>query len=137
MSSAIPSLWPTDLAPTVERTPLVILKEQATQLGTQTKNLLVGRVETFTSMQEWDRIFQHVFSIVAPTLDNYRYRLLDVSHGIEPYPLTARLFVGPASNLTREQKLSSEEEFLAFLRTAFASVETRTIIGALLAQVQS
>jgi hypothetical protein len=138
MSSSIPNLWPTDLAPTVERTPLAILKEQAAQLGAQTKNLLEGRVDTETSPVPLgqDRSFFHTLNVVAPALGNYTYRLLGVRHSLELYPLNAT-FYGSPSGQPRTERLSSEADFIEYLRTVFASDETRRVIGALLAQVQS
>ena len=132
LSGSIPNLWPTDLAPTVERTPLAILKEQAAQLGARTKNLLEGRVTTRVYAQGEDRLFQHTFSVVAPALDGYTYRLLEVKHGLDPYPVT----VGVSPTYV-EEELASEAEFIEYLRRVFASDETRRIIGSLLAQVQS
>jgi len=132
MSSTIPNLRPADLAPAVERTPLAILKEQATQLGTRTKNLLEGRVTTRMYKQGEDALFVHTFSIAAPTLDGYTYRLLEVKHGLDLYPLTvgfAPVFV--------EEDVTSEAAFIEYLRTVFASDQTRHVIGTLLAQVQS
>jgi hypothetical protein len=143
MGGSIPNLWPTDLAPTVERTPLTILKEQAAQLGAQTKNLLEGQVDTAIEtgiMSAHDeiqsRVFRHVFSIVAPSLGGYRYELLAVAHKVEPYPLVAH-FYGRPSVKPESRELASETEFVEYLRKVFASDETRRIIGALLAQVQS
>jgi hypothetical protein len=155
MSSTIPNLWPTDLAPTVERTPLTILKEQAAQLGVRTKNLLEGRVDTTTHLEflaptknlleghvifpqdeVQSRVFRHVFSIVAPSLGGYRYELLAVGHRVEPYPLVAH-FYGHPSAKPESKELASEAAFIDYLREVFASDETRRIIGALLAQVQS
>ncbi len=80
MSSTIPNLWPTDLAPLAARTPLTILKEQASQLGAATKNLLEGHVTTYTSDEPNDRLFKHRFNIVAPSLGNYTYELFQVTH---------------------------------------------------------
>jgi hypothetical protein len=136
MSSAIPNLWPTDLAPTVERTPLTILKEQAAQLGSQTKNLLEGRVDTTARPSGDDRLFQHRFIIVAPSLDSYAFLLLGVSHKLEPYPVKAT-FYGRPSDSPENKELTSEAEFIDYLRDVFASEATRRVIGALLAQVQS
>jgi len=132
MSSIIPSLWPPDLAPTVERTPLAILKEQASQLGAATKNLLEGQVVTQVFGQGNDRRLRHWFNIVAPSLDRYTYQLFVVSHKLELYPLDVNLVSGRGITT-----LNSETEFIAYLRQVFASDETRRVIGALLAQVQS
>jgi hypothetical protein len=139
MGGSIPNLWPTDLAPTVERTPLTILKEQAAQLGAQTKNLLEGRVDTMMlpdSRQAGPVVFRHAFSIIAPLLGDYRYELLVVAHKLESYPLTAH-FYGRPSGKPEGKELASEAEFIDYLREVFASAETRRIIGTLLAQVQS
>jgi hypothetical protein len=135
MSSALQNLWPTDLAPTVERTPLTILKEQAAQLGTMTKNLLEGRVETATTGSGRAVRFSHAFNIAAPSL-GYTYQLLILQHSLELYPISVA-FYGSTSAPPKGQRLASEAEFLDYLRKVFASDETRRIIGALLAQVQS
>jgi hypothetical protein len=136
MSSAIPNLWPTDLAPTVARTPLTILKEQAAQLGAMTKNLLEGRVETVAQPAGGDRVFRHRFIIVAPSIDSYAFLLLEVSHKLEPYPARAT-FYGRPGDTPAFKEVASEDEFVDYLRTVFASDATRRVIGALLAQVRS
>ncbi len=134
MSTTILSLWPQDLAPTAERTPLTILKEQAAQLGVATKNLLVGQVTTQSHLDGNEPYFNHWFNIVAPALDRYAYQLLTVSHRMDLYPLTINFHATKPPTLT---KVTSEAEFVAYLQQVFASAETRRIIGALLAQVQS
>ncbi len=144
MSTAIPNLWPADLlAPTMERTPLAILKEQAAQFSSMTRNLLEGRVDTtihvgvlFPGDELQSRIFRHVFSIIAPTLEGYKYELLAVAHRVEPYPLIAHFYSHPSVN-PESKELSSEAEFVDYLRQVFASTESRSIISALLAQVGS
>ena len=145
MGNSIQNLWPTDLAPTVERTPLTILKEQAAQLGAMTKNLLEGAVKTEMYREDAlnQRRFVHNFNVVAPSLEGYSYKLLEVSHELDPYPVTVRLTPPPTSNALADRvtgipkELASEAEFVEYLRSVFASDKTRRIVGALLAQVQS
>jgi hypothetical protein len=142
MGSVISNLWPADLAPTLERTPLTILKEQAVRLGAMTKNLLEGHVDTTrvpdaTSPEQL--AFRHSFKVVAPTLDGYAWELLVVKHRLEPYPLVAHFYGRPSrwKSEPESRELNSEAEFIDYLRQVFASEETRGIIGTLLAQIGS
>ena len=129
MGSQIPDLWPSDLSPATIVTPVAILREQAAKVGARTNDLLEGRV---TTRVQGKTRFMHYFSVVAPSLDNYAYQLLEVTHEAEPYPLLAHCTTDQAW-----RELHSEDEFLAYLREVFSSEETKRVIGALLAQVTS
>lgn len=79
------NLWPNNISETNDVSPVSLLREQANLLGEKTKNLVVADV----SRGSFDnQNFVYHFYIVAPTLNNYRYRLFTVEHGIEMYPLT-------------------------------------------------
>src|ERR1035441_7936978 len=68
--------------------------------------------------------------MLVPTLDFYQYPLFSVSHGVnEFYPLEVTAYGVPA-------RLMSEDDFARWLRTVFASSETKRIIGTLLAMVE-
>jgi hypothetical protein len=84
MANTIPDLWP-DIEQSKDVLPVTILREQAAALGKKTSHLLEGRVSTRT---DEDGNFVHSFYVVAPTMDNYSYRLLTITHGAEPYPVT-------------------------------------------------
>ncbi len=123
--SAIPDLWPEDVAePGDLRPPVVILREQAGLLGTKTKNIVEATVASWGSAEE----FEHHFKLVAPAF-NYVYRLFAVRHDARLYPATVVW-------LDQEHKVNSEDELLAKLREIFSSEETRRVINVLMAQSQ-
>lgn len=115
-------LWG-DIAPSAVRTPASILREQASLLGSKTKNIIEGQVETHTLGGE----FRHTFNLVVPALDNYSYELFQISHGVEMYPVY--LGVG--------QYAKDEESFVRWLGQKLSAPETKSIIGNLLAQANS
>ena len=61
MPPEIPNLWP-PLPPVGEKPPMVILREQASQLGTRTNGLVIAEVRTRAAGEE----FVHSFDLVAP-----------------------------------------------------------------------
>jgi hypothetical protein len=114
-----------DIAPATVRTPVAILREQASLLGTKTENLIEAAVETGISQGR----FQHRFNLVVPALDNYTYQLFRIEHGIDLYPL--RVFDKEILGL------NTEDDFVDWLRNRLSSDDTKKIIGNLLAQVNS
>jgi hypothetical protein len=76
------NLWP-DIVLEDTHTPVDILKEQAKELAKITKGILSGNVVT----NPIEDRFHHVFYLVAPFLENYRYPLLEIVHKIPTYPL--------------------------------------------------
>ena len=127
--ASTPDLWPKELAAKpAQKSPVAILREQAAMLGRRVNNLIEGQVTTRP-----DRIhdgFEHIFKIVVPTLDFYEYPLFSVSHGVDKfYPLEVTAYGVPA-------RLTSEDDFVAWLRAVFASSETKRIIGTLLAMLE-
>jgi len=136
MSISPRNLWPEDIAVTDAVAPVSLLKEQASLLGDRTKNLVEGRVtpgvgKSVALMLEGG--FTYDFDIVAPALNNYRYRLFSVSHGVEFYPLV--IDAPPFS--VAELHVENEEEFLKTLEAIFSSDKTKRIISSLIAQSTS
>jgi len=143
----MPDLWPDDIANINIRSPLSVLKEQASLLGDRTANVVQGLVTTTDKRQPiWareDDQFIHTFWIASPALNDYQYRLFDISHTIELYPVTFDLgeklgadviptiarFVSKGAIIAR-----NEEEFVEILKAIFTSKRSRDIIQALLAQ---
>ncbi len=120
--AAPPDLWG-DVQASGVRTPVAILREQASLLGKKTQQVVEAEVET----QVFDKLFLHAFNLVVPALSYYRYNLFTVKHGIDFYPLD----VGIGSYL------KTEDEFLKWLGAQLSSPETKRIIGNLLAQSNS
>ncbi len=136
-------LWPSDIATQGKAiAPVTILRRQAALLGQKTGNLV--EAEALGGDE-----FKFSFSIVAPTLNDYRYRLFTISHSHEFYPLKIylnagkggedRVLVAAAVRFTlrgeyvQELNCESESSFLDELRAIFDSPKTRQIIRALLA----
>lgn len=143
--AAQPDFWG-DISPVPPRTPLTIMKEQAALLGRKTRNLVEAHVETHFNAPSGT--LSHLFHLVVPTFDNYKYLLFAVEHrSTEIYPM--RIRYGGNSSSTDEEELpskkhakesrsiSTEEEFVQWLKGKLSSAETTRIVGNLLAQVTS
>ena len=85
MSTHTQDLWPTDIATTELRSPVAILREQATLLADKTEGLLVGNVRTGTAGEQ----LRHTFVLVAPALSHYTFDLFSFTHGPSLYPVKA------------------------------------------------
>lgn len=122
------NLWPQDLftAVDIQRTPLALLREQATLLGENTNNLVEAKVVTNTEGAS----FVQYFNLVSPILKNYTYQLFHLVHPIDGYPL--RVIFKDS-----EYVIKSEEELIANLRSIFADEKTRRVVQAMIAQSQS
>jgi len=118
-------LWAPDIGKTQVTTPLAILRSQAALLAQKTNHVLEALVETTAE----GSIFRHDFCILAPALDNYKYRLFGIWTGIDLYPI--RQSRGTAV------ELRSEQEFVDWLKDELSSDKTRTVILALLSQSKS
>lgn len=126
MSVAIPDLWPEDIGLTSLVAPLSILRDQAGKLGEKTANLVRGAVET---QADKSRMFEHSFSLVAPSLGNYTSRIFRVKHAVQFYPLEILTDIdGP------NFRAGGQDEFLRALGEIFASAPVKRMIHALIAQ---
>jgi len=114
-------LWG-EIAPSAVRTPASILKEQASLLGAKTQHMIEGEVVTSALGSS----FYHSFLLVVPSLDEYKYKLFEIHHGVSPYPVSVLM-----------TDLPDEDRFVAWLRDTLSSAETKSIIGNLLAQARS
>jgi hypothetical protein len=126
-------LWP-DFAPAEgEVPPITILKEQASLLGLKLRNLIEADVETGTT--DYQRFLRHTLFLIAPVLNFYRYKLLDVEHlATQMYPVTIKVSLDDAANTHTEIKAENESEFKDALKEVFASAQTKRVIENLLAQ---
>jgi hypothetical protein len=134
-------LWPDKIAVEKMITPVTILRQQASLLGKKTKNIVQGEVrsskDNFTS-------FNYAFYIVATALDNYRYKLLEISYNESLYPVEVKVEsdirseISPKFNFTKEAVVAiSEKDFLVLLREIFNSVKVLRVISVLLSQSDS
>ena len=108
------------------RTPASMLREQAQILSKRTKGLLNGHVSR--NIEDITGKFLYTLAVRAPALDNYRYIVLEITHGLELYPVDLRYIDG----LTVESK--TEEEFLRNVEKKLQSEDVRKAITSLLSQ---
>lgn len=125
MSISPRNLWPEDVAVTDAVAPVAILKEQASLLGQQTRNLVEARV-TQRHSSKFD--FCYYFELVAPALENYIYRLFQILHNIEFYPVWIDFYEDSPI------EVQSEDEFMLELERVFSSEKTKRIISSLISQ---
>lgn len=115
-------LWG-EIAPSAVRTPVSILREQASLLGKKTRHAIEGEVATHTLGSD----FVHLFNLVVPALDNYSYELFRIVHGVSIYPVRV---------WGSDESLPDEEAFLEWLGRTLSSEKTKGIVGNLLAQAK-
>lgn len=155
-------LWPEDIGPIPDlKSPVTILREQASLLGKKTNNLVEAEVVQLESVISEEKEFSYAFLIVAPALDNYRYKLFTISYGINLYPVTinvdkdiqaeipptaeerreivksGRVFTDLREEIGIKRKLvaESEDEFVEILKKIFSAKKTKRVIGALLSMI--
>jgi hypothetical protein len=128
-------LWPDNIGDIKITPPIDILQEQASLLGKKTKNLVQAEV---TGGEENENYFAYNFNIVAPSLENCRYRLLTIEHDIGLYPLFLYteddILDDIPSDFDTKLTIESEEEFMETLRTIFGADKTKRVISSLLSQ---
>lgn len=136
-------LWPTDLpSESITRTPVAILRQQATLLGNKTKNIVEARVKP-PMITLPDKKFYYRFDIVAPCLGDYFYSLFTISHSIDFYPVQFDIGMAVLEDIAEnlccevvdvEKIANTEDEFIEIIKTIFAANKTRVVIEAILAQ---
>ena len=111
-----------------QRTPAVIVKEQAELLKNKTSGLLIGDVRQGDDGTN----FEIRLTMVAPTLGNYEYHILTVRHEIGFYPLT--IFI-PYRN--ESIGCPDEAHFKERLKKELSSDATQRVITRLLIHIKS
>jgi len=131
-------LWPTDLGTVTTKSPVTILKEQASLLGAKTKNIVKAKVQKTPSYIVPAMPFNYEFMLHAPALDNYSYRLFVVAYDVDLYPV--RFWVNDAiaeeMGIKRGDDLfaTGEEQLIEILARILGSQKTRQVIQAILSQ---
>ena len=125
-SSAIPDLWPEDIAHISTTPPLVVLQEQAQKLAQKTGKLVCATVD---STAERSQSFIHTFSLIAPALGNYTCRLFRVKHGVHFYPLEILTDIDVPNF-----RAASQDDFIRALAEIFASAPVKKVVQSLMAQ---
>ena len=116
------SLWPE--IGVAASMPVSILREQAAYLREQTSGRLQGEVDVLPL----GRSMRLVFSIVAPALHDYRYKLFEVVHGVDGYPAEVDAY-GTVSTAT------NESIFTSILQQVLTDERTVRVVEQLLALV--
>lgn len=124
-------LWPESFGGLDIETPISILRKQAAFLGTKTGNVLEGYV---SKEMDDEGDFVLTFYLIAPALQNYRYKLLSVWHKVTMYPV--HTFAREEEN-RKPVELNNAKELKNYLQKKFASEETLKIIRSLIVQSQS
>ena len=123
MSTPNEDFWPDDLMEGIPTTPKDILQYQAAKLGEKTRNLITGEIETRVAK---DGDFVHKLLICIPSLNNYKYELMWVFHGISLYPVT------DDDNI----EYNTEASFKGFVREKLSSPDTIKLIKAFISQAK-
>ena len=123
MSTSI-DLWGTDFDFAVT-TPGSILKEQASLLSTKTQGLVTAEVDN----KPFGSNIQHIFKLVVPAMDFYKYELFRLVHGIDLYP-------GDIFWNNDHYPFKDEQSLLSVLATIFRSAPTMKVISSLVAQAK-
>lgn len=118
------------------RTPLSILREQASALTQQTQGVLVGEAATKTDVGPLagkPDVNQLVVTldVVVPGLNDYRYRVVTYRQPLEMYP--GRFFVSGGEWETIED----EDAFVNAVKAALSSQRTEKVLTSLLSQVSA
>ena len=110
------------------RTPVTVLKEQASALTDATEGILVGEVRTNPgSTQEQ---LQYSLEIVVPSLNQYRYRVITLVQPLGMYPLN--ILVGNVSS-----RVSNEEELIKKLGEILGSERVQRVLASLITQARN
>jgi hypothetical protein len=126
MPTTIPDLWPPDFGVSGPLPPVAILRGQATALASKTMNLVMGDVRNESDSQ----LFRYAFYLVAPVLDDYRYKLFIITHEISLYPVD--LF---APQIRQDPfRAANPDEFEAVLKEVLSKDETLRVVRSLIAQ---
>ena len=139
-------LWPEELAAVDQRTPLAILREQASLLGDKTQNIVVAALEEVSGVEPWcPRVlpFKYAFLLTCPALSHYRFRLFTIGYDIDMYPVYFDLDSDVRDELIEKTngkllapgnviRASNEEDFTEVLKRIFSSKKTLRVIRALL-----
>ena len=143
----IVDLWPDKIKVEKLITPVTILRQQASLLGKKTKGIVQGEIEDGKGGFSLN-LFNYTFYIVAPALNNYRYRLFNISYEVSLYPLEidveSEIREEIPSNFIKKRSgaiialefvyANSEKDFLEILKAIFNSAKVLRVISVFLSQ---
>ncbi len=112
------------------KTPLSIVREQGELLTQATQGVLRGLVRIDSEAGN----FRFSLSIIAMQLNQYKYELFKVRHGIKIYPVLVQNLIKGTKTW---RKCDNETSFLATIKSILSSSETRRVLESLLSQSES
>jgi hypothetical protein len=107
--------------------PITILKQQGSLLARATKGMLTA--SAIVNQGNLGRLKVTMY-LVATALNNYRYEVLSVSHGVEPYPAQV---TAEGQNI----QCPDRDAFEKAVEQVLQSERVRKAIAGLLAQMQA
>jgi hypothetical protein len=137
--------WPSHVAPLPGVPPVNVLRRQVTLLKQLTNGVLDGSV---ASDEDDNDSVIHSFYIVAPRLDDYRFRVISLAHQIDhPYPAYVIYDAAQSYDVSRMKQMawshavyaeiSDEAALYERLRHTFNSDKVIRVMQSLLAQSQT
>lgn len=134
-------LWPDDVKGLRLRTPETVLREQASLLKNKTNGIVLAGVSEVEISNENAEFLIYHFFIIAPRLEDYRFRLFAASYNMDLYPVIFELDEELREELKEQLgewkeplTAESEQQLESILREIFHSKKTRLVIGSLLTQ---
>jgi len=112
------------------KTPLSIVREQGEILTQATQGILQGHVKIDSQVGK----IRFSFFIIAMQLNQYKYEVLNVEHGLKIYPALVCSLVKEKKSW---RKCDNETSFLETIKSILSSSETRRVIEILLSQSES
>ena len=129
-------LWGPLPIPGASRTPADVLREQAEVLGTKTKNVLIGSLDSQIAFSSEKICIR--FVVRAPALE-YRTSLFEIEHAASsPYPCVVRSTLatvntsGKSYRKAKYPTADSEPDLVEMVKNILQSPEVQRIIAGLL-----
>jgi hypothetical protein len=130
------SLWPKFRDdPEVLRSPISIIKEQASQLAPRTQGLVVAKVMVDPETDKADDVVWHIFLLSCPTLGNYSVHLFNIRTqltALYPVSFTSTFLTTPGGNSAKWDS-ADQSELYGALREIFGHDKTITAIESMMA----
>jgi|WetSurMetagenome_2_1015567.scaffolds.fasta_scaffold534762_1 hypothetical protein len=125
--SASPNLWGnySDLKPI--KTPIAIIKEQASVLREITNGILLGSVQV---QKGPNNSIEADLRIIAPALGDYVVSVLGIKSGLNPYPVSLRSY----QSSYEWDKIPDEPKFIEALQEILSSEPITKVIASLISQ---
>lgn len=139
--------WPSHVVPLSGIPPVNILRQQVALLKQLTNGVLEGSVVSDEDEDDNESVI-HSFYIVAPHLDDYRFRVISLAHQIdEPYPAYVIYDASQSYDASRMKHMTwshavyaeirDESGLYERLRQTFNSEKVVRVMQSLLAQSQT